>query len=163
MSSLGSKIKSREQLSKLIPQLKSRGKRIVFTNGCFDLLHYGHIQYLQAARAKGDYLIVGLNSDSSVRKLKGGNRPLVGERDRARILAALASVDYVTIFKELTPLDLIKIIKPDILVKGADWPKDKIVGASLVKGYGGKILTVKLAAGRSTTNLIRKIAKAFSG
>jgi len=157
----GLKIKSPWELKKILSRLKNQGKRIVFTNGCFDLLHYGHIQYLEAAKRKGDVLVVALNSDSSIKRIKGKNRPIINERDRLGTIVALASVDYVTLFSEDTPLKLIKLLKPDILIKGADWNKKNIVGADLVAGYGGKVYTVKLSQGRSTTKIIKKIAKNF--
>ena len=156
----GTKIVSREKLRKKIPSLKARGKKIVFTNGCFDILHYGHVQYLEKAKKSGDILVVGLNSDASVKRIKGKSRPLVNEKDRAMVIGALESVDYVVLFGEDTPLETIMMIKPDILIKGADWNKDKIIGADFVAGYGGKVTTIKLAKGRSTTNLIKKIVKA---
>lgn len=151
------KIKSPKELQKIILRLKSKGKKIVFTNGCFDLLHYGHVKYLGDAKRKGDVLIVGVNSDSSIKRIKGKSRPLIHETDRLRIIAALESVDYVVCFKEDTPINLIKLLKPDILVKGSDWKKSNIVGSGFVLNYGGEVSTIKLAKGRSTTLLIRKI------
>ncbi|MCG8431752.1 MAG: D-glycero-beta-D-manno-heptose 1-phosphate adenylyltransferase [Candidatus Omnitrophica bacterium] len=153
------KIKSRRRLKDILTSHKRAGRRIVFTNGCFDILHYGHAEYLQKARGKGDILVVAVNSDSSVRAIKGVQRPLVGENDHARLVAALESVDYVTIFRETTPYEVIRALKPDILVKGADWKKSAIVGAGLVKSGGGRVVTIKLAPGRSTSRLINKIAK----
>ncbi len=141
----------------VISRLKKRGKRIVFTNGCFDIIHYGHIFYLEKARLLGDILIVGLNSDASVRRLKGEGRPVNSLRDRMRVLAALESVDYVLSFSQDTPLRLIKQILPDVLVKGGDWPVDKIAGADIVIGAAGQVVTIPLRKGRSTTSLIRKI------
>jgi len=138
--------------------LKSQGKRVVFTNGCFDILHYGHTKYLQDARAKGDYLIVALNSDSSIKKIKGKDRPIVNQSDRLKVVAALGCVDSVVLFNQDTPIRLIRELKPDILVKGGDWDKARIVGADFVQGYGGKVLTIKLVKGRSTSAIIRKIA-----
>lgn len=158
---LRSKIKSARLLSRIILRLKKRGEKVVFTNGCFDLLHYGHAKYLQQAKSCGDILIVGVNSDSSVRRIKGLKRPIVKEGERLALVAALASVDYVTIFNEDTPINLIKAFKPDVLVKGADWDKKNIVGAEFVKSRGGRVATVKLAKGCSTTNLINRIAKRF--
>lgn len=140
--------------------MKAAGKKIVFTNGCFDLLHSGHAQYLEAARAKGDILVVAVNSDASVRRLKGKGRPIVGEHDRSRLVAALESVDYVVIFGQDTPLEVIKAVKPDILVKGADWQVAEIAGADFIIAGGGKVVRIKLLKGRSTTNLIKKIVKA---
>ena len=157
---LSGKIKSLRALKKLTAKLKRQGKRITFTNGCFDILHYGHAKYLQDAKNSGDILVVGVNSDSSVRKIKGKDRPVVDEKNRLGLLAALESVDYLVLFKEATPLKVIQAVKPDILVKGADWNKNNIVGSGFVAGYGGKVKTVKLVKGLSTTNLIKKIVKA---
>ena len=157
----GIKIKSRAQLKGVLSRLKARGKSIVFTNGCFDLLHYGHIKYLADAKRKGDILVVAINSDASVKRIKGRKRPIVKQLDRARIIAALEAVDFVTIFNEDTPINVIKLLSPDVLVKGADWGKNRIVGNEFVSSYGGKILNIKLAKGRSTTNLLSKIAKSF--
>ncbi|MFH1888895.1 MAG: D-glycero-beta-D-manno-heptose 1-phosphate adenylyltransferase [Candidatus Omnitrophota bacterium] len=158
---LEKKIKNPEELNRIIARLKARGKRVVFTNGCFDLLHYGHIKYLEEARKNGDLLIVGINSDDSVKRIKGKKRPVLNEKDRLRMVAALESVDYVTLFKEDTPLETIKSIKPDVLVKGADWNKSDIVGRDIVLSRGGRVSVIRLAKGHSTSNLIRKIAKRF--
>ena len=155
------KIIARSRLKALASKLKAKKKRIVFTNGCFDLIHVGHIEYLEVARRLGDVLIVGINSDSSMKKIKGSKRPIMEQGDRARIIAGLESVDYVSIFNEITPLKLIKFIKPDVLVKGADWQLNKIVGAELVKSYGGKTASIPLIKGRSTSHIIRKIVKRF--
>lgn len=153
------KIKKISQLVKIIKTLQKKGKEIVFTNGCFDILHYGHVQYLEIAKTKGDILVLGLNSDSSVRKIKGKNRPIVNQTDRSKILAGLESVDFLVIFNETTPLKTIQKVKPDILIKGGDWKTDNIVGGDFVKSYGGKVETIKLAPGRSTTNIIKRIEK----
>ncbi len=158
---LENKIKKADTLSRQISRLKSKGKKIVFTNGCFDILHFGHVKYLEDAKAKGDILIVGINADSSVRRLKGRKRPIVSQKDRAAIVASLASVDFVVFFTEDTPFKLIAQLKPDILVKGADWNKNKIIGADLVRGWGGKVMTIRFAPGRSTSNLIKKIAQLY--
>jgi D-beta-D-heptose 7-phosphate kinase/D-beta-D-heptose 1-phosphate adenosyltransferase len=155
------KIKSLSALTKIISKLRNQGKKIVFTNGCFDLLHYGHVKYLQEAKKKGDILVVAVNSDNSVRKIKGNKRPIINEKDRLGLIAALESVDYVVLFKDVTPLEVIKKLKPEVIIKGADWSKFNIVGASLVLSYGGRVSTIKLVKGRSTTNLIKKIAKRF--
>jgi rfaE bifunctional protein nucleotidyltransferase chain/domain len=155
----GTKITSLEKLRKKIPQLKAAGKKIVFTNGCFDILHYGHVQYLENAKKAGDILIVAVNSDASVNAIKGKHRPIVNEKDRMRVVAGLESVNYVVLFKENTPLKIITAIRPDVLVKGADWSKDKIVGADFVTGHGGRVTVIKLAKGRSTSNLIKKIVR----
>ncbi len=135
---------------------------IVFTNGCFDLLHYGHVKYLQDARNKGDVLVVAVNSDTSIKKLKGKSRPVVKENYRVKVLAALESVSYVTVFNESTPIKVITCLKPDVIVKGADWAKDKIVGSDFVKKHGGKVSTIKFVEGLSTTSLIKKIAKTYN-
>jgi len=153
------KVRSLSALIKIISRLKKEGKSVVFTNGCFDILHYGHAKYLQDAKRKGDILIVGVNSDASVRRIKGSKRPIVKERDRLNLVAALESVDFAVIFNEDTPLNLIKKIRPDVLVKGADWDKSQIVGAGFVMNCGGRVLTVNLTKGLSTTNLINKIVK----
>jgi len=158
----GSKINSLANLKRKISFLKRKGSRIVFTNGCFDILHYGHIKYLQDAKNKGDYLIVAVNSDSSIKKIKERNRPVIGQSDRLKTIAALSSVDFVVLFNEDNPLRLIKALKPDILIKGADWSKHKIIGADFVESYGGKVLTVNLVKGRSTSALIKKIVNDFS-
>lgn len=155
------KIKTNNQLKKIVNSLKSKGKRIIFTNGCFDLLHYGHVKYLEEAKKKGDILIVAINSNSSVKKIKGKKRPLIPERERIRLISALESVDFVTTFSQRTPLKLIKLIKPDLLVKGDDWKTDDIVGKEVVESYRGKTLTIPYVPGLSSSNLIKKIAKKF--
>ncbi len=134
-------------------------KKIVFTNGCFDWLHVGHVRYLTEARALGDLLVVGVNTDASVRKLKGPTRPVQTEADRAEILSALTSVDYSVLFDEDTPYELIKVVRPNILVKGGDWKPEQIVGSDIVKGYGGQTLSLQFVEGKSTTNLIAKSKK----
>ena len=140
------------------PGSHSRESRIAFTNGCFDLLHAGHVQYLEEARRAADCLVVGLNSDASVRlQGKGDGRPVNPQADRARVLAGLGCVDFVVIFDEPTPLELIRAIRPDVLVKGADWPEDQIVGSTEVKASGGRVLRIELAPGRSTTGIIERI------
>jgi rfaE bifunctional protein nucleotidyltransferase chain/domain len=136
---------------------KRNGRRIVFTNGCFDLLHPGHIGSLEQARALGDALIVGLNSDPSVRRLKGEGRPVLPERERAEILAALECVDAVVIFDELTPREVIARLLPDVLVKGGDWPGDQIVGREEVEAAGGRVVSIPVVPGYSTTEILRKI------
>ncbi len=154
---MNSKIVLSSNLKRIIQKLKKTGKVIVFTNGCFDILHAGHVDYLQKAKKLGDVLVIALNTDTSVRKLKGKNRPIVSEKDRAKVLAALECVDYVTFFDELTPFEIIKNLKPDILVKGADYKHKEIVGRDTVLSYGGKVKTVSLIKGKSTTLLIEKI------
>ena len=153
------KIKSREALKNIRQQLAEDKKTVVFTNGCFDILHRGHADYLQKARNLGDVLILGLNDDDSVRRLKGNGRPIVPENDRAFILAALAAVDYVTVFPEDTPLALIETLVPDILVKGGDYLIENIVGGEIVQANGGKVLTIPFVADRSTSDVVRKIIK----
>jgi rfaE bifunctional protein nucleotidyltransferase chain/domain len=136
-----------------------KDKKVVFTNGCFDLLHVGHIRYLKEARSKGDILIVALNSDASVKRLKGPTRPIQNETDRSEILAALESVSATVIFTEDTPEIIIKLIKPDILVKGGDWKIDQIVGGEFVQSYGGQVLSLLFIDGKSTTSIVSKIEK----
>ena len=136
---------------------KRNGRRIVFTNGCFDLLHLGHIWCLEKARTLGDVLIVGINSDASVHKLKGEGRPAIPATERAEILSALECVDAVVIFDDLTPREIIAKILPDVLVKGGDWPKDQIVGRQEVEAAGGSVVLIPFLPGHSTTNIIRKI------
>ncbi|MDZ4660896.1 MAG: D-glycero-beta-D-manno-heptose 1-phosphate adenylyltransferase [Pseudomonadota bacterium] len=138
---------------------KRKNKKVIFTNGCFDILHAGHVTYLDAAKALGDILVVGINSDESVKSLKGPTRPIQCEEDRAKILAALVSVDYVVVFGEDTPKDLIKKLEPDILVKGGDWPVDKIVGADFVKSRGGLIKSLPFVEGKSSSAIIEKVRK----
>jgi rfaE bifunctional protein nucleotidyltransferase chain/domain len=150
------KIFSKEKLLPLLIQWKKKGK-IVFTNGCFDILHLGHVDYLEKARALGDRLIVGLNTDSSVKKIKGPNRPVNDDYSRARIIASLQFVDAVILFEEDTPFDLISFLKPDILVKGDDYTMENIVGADIVIKNGGSVKTVPLVKGYSTSNIISKI------
>ncbi len=142
----------------LASSLRAKKGRIVFTNGCFDIIHAGHVKYLEKAKALGDVLIVGINSDFSVKKIKGPDRPVVSQGDRALIVAALKPVDHVFIFNDLTPIKLIRAIRPDVLVKGADWRLKSIVGGDFVKSYGGKVKAVSLVKGRSTSGLISKIA-----
>lgn len=155
------KIKSLSTLKKIVSQLKAEGRRIVFTNGCFDLLHVGHVRYLEKAKKLGDVLVVALNTDHSVKLIKGKNRPIVPQKERAEVLAALEFVDYVLLFNEPDPLKIIKTIKPNVLVKGADWDKGKIVGREIVEETDGKVLRIPLTAGASTTNLIEKIIKIY--
>lgn len=148
-------------LKRRLESLRRQAKRIVFTNGCFDLMHPGHVRYLRAARRLGDALVVGLNTDASVRRLgKGPDRPLVPERDRAEVLAALEMVDYVTFFDEDTPLRLIEYLRPEVLVKGGDWVPEQIVGADAVRARGGRVKALPFAQGYSTTALVRRIRRA---
>src|SRR6202051_713390 len=154
------KIVSQDELILHIAREKRNGRRVVFTNGCFDLIHPGHVRCLADARALGDVLVVAINSDRSVRGNKGPERPLVAERDRAEVLAALASVDYVTIFDEPTPRELIAHVLPSVLVKGADWAPDQLAGREEVEAAGGRVVSIPLAPGYSTTNLVQKIRNA---
>ncbi|MFC1496774.1 D-glycero-beta-D-manno-heptose-7-phosphate kinase [Candidatus Margulisiibacteriota bacterium] len=158
---LGRKIKARSEITKIIKRLKIQGKKIVFTNGCFDILHLGHVRYLREAKKLGDALIVGLNSDSSVRKLKGNKRPLVTEMERAEVVASLECVDYISIFSELRPDNLIRIVKPNIHVKGGDYKFTDLPEAALIRSLGGKIVIIPPVKGRSTTNIVDKIRKGF--
>jgi len=156
-----SKILKLSDLVKVLESLREAGKRIVFTNGCFDILHAGHVRYLAAARSKGDVLVLGLNSDVSVKSIKPENRPIVSQDQRAEVLAGLACVDYITIFDEPDPLALIQTIKPDVLIKGADWKETEIIGSDVVKLYGGKVIRIEVVPGISTSRIIQKILKLY--
>ena len=151
------RILSLDEAGVFAADLQAHGKRVVFTNGVFDLLHPGHVRYLQAARKEGEALIVGVNSDRSVRANKGSSRPIIPESERAELLSALACVDAVVIFDEDTPADIIKRVQPDVLVKGADWAADQIVGRETVEARGGKVVRVPVEQGWSTTNILEKI------
>ena len=155
------KIYSREKLKKKIDGLRREGKKIVFTNGCFDILHVGHTRYLTEAKKQGDVLVLGLNSDESVRSLKGEKRPLIPENERADVVASLESVDYVTIFHEKTPLELIEYLKPHVLVKGGDWKEKDVVGRESVASWGGMVVIIPEIKGSSTTNIIEKVKEAY--
>jgi D-beta-D-heptose 7-phosphate kinase/D-beta-D-heptose 1-phosphate adenosyltransferase len=152
-----SRVLSWAQADAFIKQERSRGRRIVFTNGVFDLLHPGHVRYLQRARSLGDRLIVGLNADVSVRRNKGPARPITPENERAEILSALECVDAVVIFDQDTPADIVRLVQPDILVKGADWPADQIVGRDTVEARGGKVVLVPVEQGHSTSAIVQRI------
>ena len=149
------------ELAAVRKKLKTEGKKVVFTNGCFDILHVGHTRYLKEAKKQGDILVLGLNSDESVRSLKGEKRPLMPENERADVIASLESVDYVTIFHELTPFELIEYLKPDVLVKGGDWEEKDVVGRKSVETWGGKVVIIPEIKGASTTNIIEKVKKAY--
>ena len=155
------KIKTAKELKALISDCKKQAKRVAFTNGCFDILHYGHVKYLEEAKKLSDILIVGVNSDNSVKRLKGARRPFYALKDRMKVLAGLSSVDYVVAFKEDTPFKIIKYLMPDILVKGADYRLTDIVGSALVKSYGGCVKRIKYIKGFSVSSLIKKIAKRY--
>ncbi len=155
------KIKKRDDLQRVIQDLKARGKRIVFTNGCFDLLHIGHIRYLEKAKSLGDILVVGVNSDRSVRNLKGPHRPILAEEERAEVLSSLECVNYVTIFDEPTTLELISSLLPHVIVKGGDWTKETTVGKEVVEGAGGEVVILPFVEGSSTSQLIETILKRY--
>ncbi len=150
------------QLAPILRNFQNQGKKVVFTNGVFDLLHLGHVTYLQQARALGDLLVVGLNSDESVRRIKGPLKPLLPLAERAEMLLALSCVDYATFFEEADPFNIVKILRPDILVKGGDWAVDKIIGGDLVQSWGGKVTNIPVVPGRSTTNLIEMVVQRFA-
>lgn len=152
----------RQKLLSLIQKLKTEGKSIIFTNGCFDILHSGHIDYLKKTKELGDILIIGINSDESVKKIKQQNRPINKLLDRMIVLNSIKYVDYVVPFNEETPENLIKIIKPDVLTKGGDWNKKDVVGSAFVKSYGGKTVIIPYIKGKSTTNTIKRIRDLFS-
>lgn len=151
------KIKDLASLKKETDALRGRGKKIVFTNGCFDILHPGHTRYLWAARQLGDYLVVAVNSDRSVRQIKGEGRPVIPQEDRTEVLAALGFVDGILVFDEDNPLEVIRHLVPDVLVKGGDWPEDKIIGADVVKGAGGEVKRIPFVSGYSTTGILKNI------
>ncbi|MES2765381.1 MAG: D-glycero-beta-D-manno-heptose 1-phosphate adenylyltransferase [Bacteroidota bacterium] len=148
---------SRDTIADVCNELRVTNRQIVFTNGCFDILHAGHVTYLEKAKRLGDILIIGLNSDKSVKRLKGESRPVNSEHDRAIVLGALKAVDFVVYFEEDTPLELIKIIKPDFLVKGGDYKIENIVGADIVQDKGGEVIVIPFVEGKSTTNIINKM------
>ena len=155
------KIKTREDLIRITQDLRAKGKRIVFTNGCFDLLHVGHIRYLEKAKSLGDILIVGLNSDHSVRTIKGPQRPILPEQERAEVLSGLWCVDYITLFDEPTPLELIASLRPHLLVKGGDWSKEAVVGREEVEASGGEVVLLPFVEGISSSTIIETIIKRY--
>ncbi len=156
-----SKITPRNELKATVDRLKREGKKVVFTNGCFDILHAGHTRYLREARKLGDALILALNSDTSVRSIKGPMRPIVPEAERVEVVTSLDSVDYVTVFDELTPLELIEFLRPDVIVKGGDWAEKDIVGAETVRKWGGRVAIMPEIEGASTTNIIDKVLQVY--
>jgi rfaE bifunctional protein nucleotidyltransferase chain/domain len=158
---INKKIKNIRAIKTIAARLKAGRKKIVFTNGCFDIIHVGHIRYLRKARSLGDVLVVGLNTDRSVRVIKGEKRPIVPQEERAEVVAALEFVDYVVFFDEPDPFTLIEKVKPHILVKGADWTKDKIVGRDLVEKAGGRVVRIPLIPGASSTGVIEKIIQLY--
>ncbi len=155
------KIVDWNELKERVDEAHRKGKRVAFTNGCFDILHVGHVQYLREARRTGDLLILGLNSDASVRAIKGERRPLVPQGERAEVVASLESVDYVTIFNDQTPLSLIEYLRPDVLVKGGDWQEETVVGSDAVRSWGGRVAIIPLTAGASTTNIVEKVLRVY--
>jgi len=159
MEDYRSKIKSLEKAKKEIDRLKSERKRVVFTNGCFDILHPGHTRYLHAARQLGDHLVVAVNSDKSVRAIKGEGRPILSQDARMELLAALSFVDTVVIFEEDNPLKVIQYLTPNILVKGGDWKEEEIIGAHVVKNKGGEVVRIPYISGFSTTEILKKVKK----
>jgi D-beta-D-heptose 7-phosphate kinase/D-beta-D-heptose 1-phosphate adenosyltransferase len=156
---ISEKIIDISKIEEFIFEIKKQNKKIVFSNGCFDIIHRGHVEYLAKASNFGDILIIGLNSDNSVRKLKGENRPVQDQNTRALILSAFSFIDFVIIFDQETPYELIKLIKPDFLVKGADYKPEEIVGYDILQNYGGQVKTIELVKGHSTTNIIGKFLK----
>ena len=157
------KILTLEDLVTRLGKVRKSGQKIVFTNGCFDIMHVGHVRYLADARSEGDLLVVGLNSDASVRIIKGDKRPIVRQNHRAEVLASLGCVDFIVVFDEPDPLKLIQTLKPDVLVKGEDWTEDEIVGAESVKSLGGKIVRISFVEESSTTAIIEKIIQRYRG
>ena len=153
------KIKTEKELIKHIKQHKAAGRKIVFTNGCFDLLHLGHVRYLEEAKSLGDIMVVAVNSDRSATQLKGPSRPINNEDERAEVLKALGCVDYVTIFDEPDPYRIISVLKPNVLVKGGDWTRETTVGRDIVEGKGGEVIVIPYVEGISTTDLIDRILK----
>lgn len=155
------KIKTPDELIPIVGRLRKQGKKVVFTNGCFDILHVGHIRYLKEAKGYGDILIVAVNSDSSVKSIKGDKRPIVSQSERAEVVSALEMVDYVTMFDEDTPYNIIKKLQPDVLIKGGDWTIDKIVGRDIVEARGGKVIAIPFIKGASTTGIVERILEKY--
>jgi D-beta-D-heptose 7-phosphate kinase/D-beta-D-heptose 1-phosphate adenosyltransferase len=148
-------------VGQLVPELtahRRRGRKLAFTNGCFDILHTGHVQLLRQARATADLLVVAMNSDRSIRRIKGPDRPVNSQEDRVLLLSELSSVDYIVIYDDDTPIPLLKALKPEVLVKGAEYRKDQVVGHDIVEGYGGRVVLAEMVQGRSTTNIIRRVS-----
>lgn len=155
------KILSREALKIEVERRREEGQKIAFTNGCFDILHVGHVRYLAEARAMGDCLILALNSDASVRAIKGEKRPLIPEGERAEVAASLEAVDYVVLFDETTPMSLIEYLRPDCLIKGGDWREEDVVGGDAVRSWGGEVALIPVVEGASTTNIVEKILSVY--
>ena len=158
-SNVHGKIRKVDELKAIVAEQKSQGKKVVFTNGCFDILHAGHLHLLREAKRLGDILIVALNGDGSVKKIKGPQRPLLPQAERAELIASLEMVDYVTIFDETEPYNLIMELKPDVLAKGGDWPQDKIVGGEVVEKNGGRVAVIPYLKGHSTTDIIERMRR----
>ena len=155
------KFKTQDELIPILNSLRKQVKKVVFTNGCFDILHVGHIRYLKEAKGYGDILIVAVNSDSSVKSIKGDKRPIVSQSERAEVVAGLEMVDYVTMFDEDTPYNLIKKLQPDVLIKGGDWTIDKIVGRDIVEARGGKVIAIPFIEGASTTGIVERVLERY--
>ena len=155
------KVKTQDELIPILDTLRKKGKKVVFTNGCFDILHVGHVRYLKEAKGYGDILIVAVNSDSSVKTIKGDKRPIVSQSERAEVVAALEMVDYVTMFDEDTPYNVIKKLQPDVLIKGGDWTIDKIVGRDIVEARGGKVIAIPFIEGASTTGIVERVLERY--
>jgi 3-deoxy-D-manno-octulosonate 8-phosphate phosphatase (KDO 8-P phosphatase) len=157
------KVKGWDELKGILDRAKAEGKKVVFTNGCFDLIHVGHTRYLEEAKGYGDILVVAVNSDSSVRALKGDRRPIISEDERAEVVAALGCVDYVTIFSEPDPLSLITYLKPHLLVKGGDWAEESIIGKDVVEAEGGRVIRIPVIEGAATTNIVQRVLDRYKG
>ena len=155
------KVKTQDELIPILDTLRKKGKKVVFTNGCFDILHVGHVRYLKEAKGYGDILIVAVNSDSSVKTIKGDKRPIVSQSERAEVVAALEMVDYVTMFDEDTPYNVIKKLQPDVLIKGGDWTIDRIVGRDIVEARGGKVIAIPFIEGASTTGIVERVLERY--
>lgn len=155
------KVKTQDELIPILDTLRKKGKKVVFTNGCFDILHVGHVRYLKEAKGYGGILIVAVNSDSSVKTIKGAKRPIVSQSERAEVVAALEMVDYVTMFDEDTPYNVIKKLQPDVLIKGGDWTTDKIVGRDIVEARGGKVIAIPFIEGASTTGIVERVLERY--
>lgn len=155
------KIVNLSELQKILLSLRNEGKKIVFTNGCFDILHPGHVTYLEKAKKLGDILVLGLNSDKSIKRIKGEKRPILNQEERATILSYLEMLDYICIFEDDTPYELIKLVKPDLLVKGGDWSVENIVGKDIVEAYGGKVVNIPYIQGKSTSGIIERILNLY--
>ena len=155
------KIKTQDELIPILDRLRKQGKKVVFTNGCFDILHVGHVRYLKEAKGYGDILVVAVNSDLSVKSIKGDKRPIVSQSERAEVVAALEMVDYVTMFDEDTPYNIIKKLQPDVLIKGGDWTIDKIIGRDIVEARGGKVIAIPFIEGASTTGIVERVLERY--